>query len=122
MNPANLLYVGLGGLLGSVLRYLVGIATRSASFPLATFTVNIIGSFIIGCMFGLASKHQLTTDNKWWLFIVTGICGGFTTFSAFSLEALQLLQQNKFGTFTLYIAGSLIAGIAATYTGYLLSR
>lgn len=122
MNFSNLLYVGIGGMIGSIFRYLAGLMIRSERFPAATLSVNIIGSFIIGLMFGMASRHDGLSGSKWWLLAVTGICGGFTTFSAFSLESFQLIQQNRLMIFAVYVGTSILSGLAATYAGYLLSK
>mgnify|MGYP001585876226 FL=1 len=113
----NLLLVGLGGALGSMLRYGTAILMNTKLFPYATLAVNIIGSFIIGIVFALSIRQEPLAEN-WKLFLATGICGGFTTFSAFSLENMGLLQSGKFGLALTYIAASVILGIAATFLGY----
>ncbi len=115
----NLLLVGLGGGLGSILRYVTGLVITTKLFPYATLTVNIIGSFIIGIIFALALKEQDLLSN-WKLFLATGFCGGFTTFSAFSLENMGLLQSGKTGLALMYIVLSIVLGIAATFAGYFL--
>lgn len=117
----NLLLVGLGGAAGSMLRYAFSVWLKHASFPLATFLVNIIGSFVIGLVFAYALRSESFAIN-WWLFLAAGICGGFTTFSAFSLESLSLLQQQRIGMFFLYVIGSLLVGLAATWLGYSLMK
>ena len=115
----NLLLVGLGGSLGSMIRYGTSLLIRSKLFPFATLSVNIIGCFIIGLVFALSIKEESISDN-WKLFLATGICGGFTTFSAFSLENLGLLQSGRIGIAMIYIILSIVLGIAATWLGYLL--
>ena len=115
----NLLLVGLGGSIGSMVRYAVSFLIRSKSFPLATLSVNIIGSFIIGFVFAISLKEG-GLSNNWKLFLATGICGGFTTFSAFSLENMGLLQSGKIGMAVTYILLSIVLGIVATFLGYLL--
>ena len=117
----NILLVGLGGGIGSILRYAATLAINSKYFPYATLCVNIIGSFIIGLVFDFAIKDE-TFANTWKLFLATGICGGFTTFSAFTLENMQLLQSGKIGMAFLYIALSVVLGIAATFCGYQLFK
>lgn len=117
----NLLLVGLGGAAGSMLRYAFSVWLKHASFPLATFLVNIIGSFVIGLVFAYALRSESFAIN-WRLFLAAGICGGFTTFSAFSLESLSLLQQQRIGMFFLYVIGSLLVGLAATWLGYSLMK
>lgn len=113
----NILLVGLGGAAGSMLRYLFSVWFKHSSFPVATFLVNVIGSFIIGVVFALALKSEAFASN-WRLFLAAGICGGFTTFSAFSLESLAMLQQQRIGMFCLYVFGSLLLGLTATWLGY----
>lgn len=85
----QILLVGAGGMMGSILRYLTGHLVKQENFPYATFTVNIVGSLLIGTIMGVAAKQDGFTN--WRLFLATGICGGFTTFSAFAWENLQLL-------------------------------
>ncbi len=115
----NLLLVGLGGGLGSMLRYGSSLLLNSKLFPYATLAVNIIGSFIIGIVFAMSIKDE-TFLNNWKLFLATGICGGFTTFSAFSVENMALLQSGKIGLALTYILLSVVLGIIATFLGYLL--
>lgn len=117
----NILLVGLGGAAGSMLRYAFAVWFKHATFPLATFLVNIIGSFIIGVIFAYALRNENFASN-WRLFLAAGICGGFTTFSAFSLESLLLLQQQRMGMFFLYIFGTLLLGLAAAWLGYELMK
>lgn len=110
------LLVGAGGALGSMLRYAGNILYSSKLFPVSTFLINIIGSFVIGLVIGYSIKNQ--SSLNWKLFLATGICGGFTTFSAFSYENLLLLQNGKVFISLLYIAGSIVLGIAAAWLGY----
>ena len=120
----NILLVGLGGGIGSMLRYL---SQRLADklypihFPWGTFAVNIIGCFFIGIFWAISFKSFETNEN-WKLFLMTGLCGGFTTFSAFTLEGIGLLKEQKIALFFLYVAGSVLVGLAATYLGMKLSR
>lgn len=113
----NLLLVGLGGALGSMLRFVSSLLITTRIFPYATLVVNITGSFIIGIIFALSIKEVPLTAN-WKLFLATGICGGFTTFSAFSLENMGMLQSGKAGMALLYSGLSIVLGIAATFLGY----
>lgn len=116
----NILLVAAGGMTGSVLRYLVSTLVKHESFPSATLIVNLTGSLLIGVIMGyLAHKHHL---GDWRLFLATGICGGFTTFSAFSWESIQLLEQQRFGTFISYSVLTLIGGFTATFLGYWLMK
>lgn len=113
----NLFIVGLGGGIGSIIRYVASLLINSKLFPYATLAVNITGSFIIGLVFALTIK-EAGFSNNWKLFLATGICGGFTTFSAFSLENMGLLQNGRIGMAGTYILLSVILGILATFLGY----
>jgi len=115
-----LIWVGIGGMMGAVARYFLGILIKSATFPYATGLVNILGALLMGIVMGLAVKGQISPSLR--LFLATGICGGFTTFSAFAWENLELLQQHRYGSFLVYTAGTLVLGIIATATGYLLAK
>jgi fluoride exporter len=117
----QLLLVGLGGMLGSMLRYATGLALKSSQWPVGTFAVNLSGSFLMGLVFGIALKNE-SFDNNWRLFLTTGVCGGFTTFSAFSAEGLQLLQQQRYSVFFVYFALSILLGLGATWLGFTLAR
>ena len=115
----NIILVALGGAFGSVARYLGHKYITSAypqAFPIGTFIVNILGCFLIGVFFGLATRHELFTP-AFRLLLMTGFCGGFTTFSAFTLEGMQLINQGRFLIFTLYFALSVLLGLFATITG-----
>ncbi|CAN5896639.1 fluoride efflux transporter CrcB [soil metagenome] len=117
----NLLLVGLGGCIGSMMRYLAWYLLRSPNFPLATMLVNITGSLVIGVIIGLSIKDISFSEN-WKLFLATGICGGFTTFSALSVENLQMLQNGKYLLAFLYTAATIIFGIAAAWLGFKLAN
>ncbi len=114
----NFLIVGIGGAAGSVLRYAINLFIGNKEFPFATLIVNIIGSFIIGAVVA-HSLRNIGFQNNWRLFLATGICGGFTTFSAFSLETLQLMQSGKYFMSLVYVIGSILAGLAAVWLGFL---
>jgi CrcB protein len=120
MNFVSFLLVGAGGAIGSMLRYGVALFPVNKLFPYHTFIVNIIGSFLIGALLGLLLKNSIT--NEGWKFLATGVCGGFTTFSAFSLEGFELLQQQRYGIFLLYFSLSIIFGLSATLLGYTLAK
>lgn len=115
---SNILWVGLGGFAGSILRYGVGAGiaavTHSSSprFPIATFAVNVLGSFLIGLL--LRYVEQGSAPH---LLSVVGFCGGFTTFSTFSLESVRLLREGHTSTALLYISLSLLLCIGATFLG-----
>lgn len=113
----NFLLVGLGGGIGSMLRYAVSLWPGSARFPYHTLFVNILGSFAIGLVMALGAK-MVTAEHDWKLFLATGICGGFTTFSAFSMENIHLLQNGRYVTAMVYILISIAAGLTACWAGY----
>lgn len=119
----QLLLVFLGGGLGSVLRYglVLFFNTNTGNFPYGTFGANVLGSLLIGIIFGLAIKENFISQNTI-LFFATGFCGGFTTFSAFALENQMLLKSGDFMTFALYTLGSLMLGIASVFLGIWLTR
>ncbi len=115
----DLLLVGLGSGLGGMCRYLVSqlLVTTQNGFPWGTFTVNIVGSLLIGLLWGLSSRLPSLSPALTLLFMV-GFCGGFTTFSTFSREGLSLLQMQNYTLFLLYTLGSVVLGILAVMVGY----
>ncbi|CAM3483712.1 Fluoride-specific ion channel FluC [Flavobacterium longum] len=118
------LFVAIGGAAGSVLRYLSSVAVNKyvqSSFPWATFAVNIAGCFLIGLLMGFFMKQPAQDDGMKWL-LVTGFCGGFTTFSAFAHENVALFQTQQYGTAFLYTALSVVLGMLAVWLGLLLTR
>ena len=116
----NILLVGIGGMLGSVLRYFISHLIKHESFLYATFTVNILGSILVGAIMGIASKQEGFAN--WRLFLATGICGGFTTFSAFAWENFQLLNQERYGSFVFYTGATLALGLGAVAFGYWITK
>ncbi len=113
----HFMLVGLGGAIGSVLRYAGGLLYTNKSFPLTTFLINVTGSFIIGMVIGYFVKNE-SISHSWKLFLATGVCGGFTTFSTFSFENLLLLQEGKILLSFLYIIASIVIGIAGAFFGF----
>ena len=116
----NLLIVAAGGALGAAGRYAVGLLPVKTDFPLLTLLVNAAGAVIIGFLAGLFARGGLTDRRL--LFWTTGVCGGFTTFSAFSLEAVQLFEKGRHLAGSLYILLSLLLCLAGVLAGQALSR
>ncbi|WP_037498353.1 fluoride efflux transporter CrcB [Sphingomonas jaspsi] len=117
------LLVFLGGGLGASLRHGVNRATLAwfgPGFPVGTIGVNVIGSFLIGLCAGLFAAHGTGQPAR--LFLVTGVLGGFTTFSAFSLDALTLWQRGETMTAACYVLGSVALSLVAISLGLMLSR
>ena len=114
-----LITVFLGGGLGSLMRYGMQAAMHGRIspflFPWATLSVNILGSFLIGMFYVLSVRFNLSDETR--LFLTTGLCGGFTTFSTFSHEGMTLIRQGNYGTFLLYVTLSVALGVAAAFAG-----
>lgn len=115
---ANCLCVGAGGFVGAVARYLVGLAVpaNGSGFPVATFVINIVGSFAIAFVTALFLR-QVGIDARQFLFLTTGVCGGFTTFSTFSLESMRLIEKGDALLAGVYIVGSVAMCLIAAYLG-----
>jgi CrcB protein len=117
------LQVALGGAIGAVLRYVTGIGLvrlfGHTGFPLGVLTVNILGSFLMGLFIVAAAQRGLTHLSP---LVATGILGGFTTFSAFSLEAVTLYERGALGLAALYIIANVTLAIAALFAGMALAR
>ena len=115
----TLIIIGLGGFIGTIARYLISRYFQlnvSSMFPWGTFIINILGCLLIGIIYGLTEKGDfLSTEFR--LFLTVGICGGFTTFSTFSYEALLLLRQEEWIRFAFYTSFSLFLGLLAVYAG-----
>ena len=117
----NYFWIALGGALGSVARYALGSATAaiSATIPWGTIIINILGSFVIG-WFATLSSHdsRFATSEEARLFVMVGVCGGFTTFSSFSLQNFALIRSDQWLPATVNIAVSVIACLAAVAFGH----
>lgn len=112
----NCVFVGLGGLVGSVLRYLVSLAPlrHESGFPLVTLLINVLGAFALGLVLAAAGRSPLA-DPRAMLFLKVGVCGGFTTFSTFALETHQLLSGGKPAVALLYMLLSVMLSVFAVF-------
>ena len=115
----TLLLIFLGGGTGSLFRYGVQLLLHQRItpflFPWATLSVNIAGSFLIGLFYAWSARFNFSDETR--LLLTTGLCGGFTTFSTFSHESLDMLKQGFYGSFALYLCASVILGIGAAFPG-----
>jgi CrcB protein len=119
----TLLLIGLGGAVGSISRYGMGAAVQRlahASFPVGTLTVNVLGSIAVGILAKLFLNTQLHPELR--AMLIVGFCGGFTTFSAFSLESVALMQGGEWGKVAAYVALSVLLCLAGTAAGFALTR
>ncbi|MCR4764944.1 MAG: fluoride efflux transporter CrcB [Bacteroidaceae bacterium] len=115
----NILLVALGGAVGSAGRYLIS-RWLTGAFPWGTLTVNIIGSLLIGLLVGMSAKGCLSPEMR--LLLVTGFCGGFTTFSTFANESLSMMKTGDALLMALYVGISVTIGILAVFLGMQLSK
>ena len=116
MNPY--LQVAIGGAIGSVARLGMYRALPAQGFPLATFAVNVGGSLAMGLLAALLAQR----GGAWAPFLLTGILGGFTTFSAFSLDALTLWERGQGALMAVYVGGSVLLSLAAVFVGMAMGR
>jgi CrcB protein len=124
MMIRTLFLIGIGGLIGSIARYLTTSFFNkvfTSPFPYGTFFVNIAGCLIIGFVYGLSERFNWFT-SEWRLFFATGICGGFTTFSAFAYENMRLIQTGNFFVFVSYSIASVGFGLLAVFIGLTLIK
>ena len=120
---SSLILVAAGGAIGASLRFLTGVAVLRVigitSFPVAIIVVNVIGSFLMGVLVVAAANRGLTHLSP---FVMTGLLGGFTTFSAFSLEAVTLYERGDIGQAALYVSGSVALSILGLMVGLMVAR
>jgi CrcB protein len=119
----NYVYVGIGGLIGTVARYAVSslaVARFGSGFPVGTFFINVSGSFLLGLFVAVLAARG--SADGWRLFLTVGFCGGYTTFSTYSLETLSLLQSGRPGLALLYFAGGPVLGVLGAYLGLSFGR
>ena len=116
----ELLFVSIGAFIGGGLRYFIGtkVALLNLTFPWGTFGINLIGSLIIGVFMALSIKDQ----HLFRLLLITGFCGGFTTFSTFSLESLTLLKSGNYQMALIYVCASVLGGLLLVGVGYFLTH
>lgn len=116
-------YIGLGSALGGMSRYLLsGLVQRSAGagFPAGTLAVNILGSFLLGLLLRYSLNAPMSPNLR--AALTAGFCGGFTTFSTFSYETVELLQDGQWGRAAAYVGLSLLVSLAAVWGGFLVAR
>lgn len=116
-----ILFVGIGGLLGSIGRYLISLLSLRImpDYPMSgTLVVNILGSFLLGFLIHAGGR----LDRDYFLLLTTGVCGGFTTFSTFSVENIRLLTDDGHATAFIYMAISLLIGLGAAYGGWIIGK
>lgn len=116
----SILMVGLGGGLGAIARYIIGLLPWKGDFPLLTLLINLTGAIVIGFLAGLATQNRL--HSRALLFWKTGVCGGFTTFSTFSLESVQLFSSGNRTLAVLYLFASLGGCLLGVWLGEWISR
>ena len=120
----NILFVTIGGMLGSVGRFLLValfVNLLPYTFPFGTFLVNMLGCFVMGSVVGLAERY-VWLHHEWRIFLTAGFCGGFTTFSAFAFENVELLLDKNYGTFAAYSIATFVLCIGAALVGLTLTR
>jgi fluoride exporter len=118
-----ILAIGAGSFIGGISRYLLSLFIQNrvfTTFPFGTLSVNILGCFLIGIVFGLADRGNMS--QEWRLFLATGVLGGFTTFSAFSNETIGMMRDGQFWYASSYVIASVVLGLIATFIGIMIIK
>ncbi|THD66259.1 fluoride efflux transporter CrcB [Phenylobacterium sp.] len=121
----NLLFVALGGALGSVSRYLLNDRVRAVfgtSWPTGIFTINVLGGFLMGCLVGVLAHRGGADQERWRVLIGVGVLGGFTTFSSFSLDVALMIERKAYGQAAAYSLASVVVSVIALFAGLMLMR
>lgn len=117
---SGILLVGLGGAFGAIARYAIGLLPVKSTFPVLTLLINFIGAVLIGFIAGMQQNKRIS--ENWSLFWRTGVCGGFTTFSTFSIETLTLFQGGRYIYGGVYIVFSIVLCLAGALLGQYTAR
>lgn len=120
----SILIVGIGSFFGGALRYAVSTLTKNlcgTEFPWGTLAVNLLGCLVLGVILGIFSRYS-TSSSAWCLLLTTGFCGGFTTFSTFASESLQMVQNGNIWSFIGYVTISILAGVILVALGYTMAK
>ncbi|WP_246597492.1 fluoride efflux transporter CrcB [Faecalicatena faecalis] len=120
VQMTGFIFVGLGGAVGAMLRYAISLLPYRGGFPFLTLVTNLCGAVLIGYIAGTAAQRQVPPNLV--LFLKTGVCGGFTTFSTFSLEAYTLMEQGRYGQAGAYAVLSVVLCLAGVWCGMALAR
>ncbi|HXA37743.1 MAG TPA: fluoride efflux transporter CrcB [Phenylobacterium sp.] len=121
----NLLFVALGGALGSVSRYLLNDRVRAVlgtGWPSGIFTINLLGGFLMGCLIGVLAHRGGADQERWRVLVGVGVLGGFTTFSAFSLDVALMIERREWAAAALYSVASVVLSVVALFAGLMLMR
>lgn len=121
ISMMNFLYVGLGGALGAMFRYVISLFPVKVEFPILTSVTNVLGAIFIGLIIGIAYRKEEMSQGMV-LFLKVGICGGFTTFSTFSLEMFNLIEKGKIGMGILYAVLTVSFCIVGVYLGQIIAN
>jgi CrcB protein len=117
--------VAAGGAIGAVMRYLTTAAVHRVlppTFPYGTLTVNVVGSLVVGVLGGVFAARADSSDHLLQLFLIVGVCGGFTTFSAFSADTFHLIERGAMGAAAANITLQLVLSLAAVFAGFWMAR